>query len=143
MSHGPIEVFFLVVPPETALTEVVATLREPVDTGAIRLVDCVFLTRSADGEIAVLDLEAQESLPAELDNLAIDPHDLLNDGDLALLAETLSPDEIGVALVVELLWAPRAAERLQHLGVEVGLHVRVTPDEAEAAFAANDIAAAG
>jgi hypothetical protein len=136
MHRGPVEVLFLLLPAEVSLAALATALRPAVDAGVIRIIDCVLLTRDLSGAVLARDLEDDEGLPAELRDLDIDANDLLSDGDIALFGEALGVGEVGLAVVYEEIWARDTVTRIHDIGAEVGLFLRVPPDEVEAAFTA-------
>lgn len=138
MEHGPVEVLFLTFPEDLAVADLASVLRPPVEAGAIRLIDCVLMVRDADGDVGIRDLEDEDGLPEELLGLDIEAHDLLSDLDLEVFVDSLDEGAVGVAIVYEQVWAREAVTRIRELGAEVGLFLRVPPDDVEAAFAAEE-----
>ncbi|WP_028643704.1 DUF6325 family protein [Nocardioides sp. URHA0020] len=136
MKRGPVEVLFLAFPNDVGLAEMVAVVRKPVQAGVIRLIDCVVALRDDSGRLGLLDLE--DGLPAALSGLDIDDNDLLSDDDLAVLTDSLGDDQQGLALVFEEVWAREAVNELEALGAEVALFARITPEDVDAAFAAQE-----
>lgn len=141
MQRGPVEVLFLTFPEDVALADIAGILRPPVEAGTIRLIDCVLMARDGAGTVGVRDLEDGDGLPEELVGLDIEPHDLLNDEDIAVFAESLGDGEVGVAVVYEEVWAREAVTRIRALGAEVALFARVAPEDVEVAFAAEEVGA--
>jgi hypothetical protein len=136
MERGPVEVLFVAFPNDVGLAEMVSVVRKPVQAGVIRLIDCVVALRDDSGELGLLDLE--DGLPAALAGLDIDENDLLSDDDLAVLTESLGDDQQGLALVFEEVWARQAVDELESLGAEIALFARITPEDVDAAFAAQE-----
>ncbi|QYJ04837.1 hypothetical protein KUV85_03900 [Nocardioides panacisoli] len=135
MSRGPIEVLLLAFPADVPAGDLLEHLRGPVAAAQLRVVDLVLVGVEEAGNRTFRDLE--DGNPGELAaGLDLDPHTLLNEDDVESLASALGPEQQGAVVVVEHLWATGLAEGLRGLGAELALHVRVTPEEAEAAFAA-------
>lgn len=135
MERGPVEILFLSMSDEVGLGDLAAVLRPPVESGVIRIIDCVLLSRDADGSLRALDIEEAEGLPAELTGLQIDANDLLSDADIELFGESLDPGQGGLAVVYEQVWAREAVSRLRSIGAEVELFLRVPPEDVDLAFA--------
>jgi len=114
-----------------------AILRRPVDGGNVRLIDLAFLLRDDDGRLEVRDVEHQLFIPA-LAGMAFDPHTLLSEDDIELLASSLAPDQQGLVAVVEHAWAADVSHALHGLGAELALYARVPEDVVEAAFEAEN-----
>jgi hypothetical protein len=136
VEHGPVDVLFLTFPADVPLEDVVRALRQPVDAGAIRLVDCVLMLPTGDGTVSVVDLEEEAELPGAMAGLDIDANDLLSDLDIEVFVESLAEGELGVAVVYEQVWAQQAIAALEGLGAEIGLFVHVPVEDVELAFAA-------
>jgi hypothetical protein len=137
MDRGPVEVLFLTYPVDTDPAEVVGVLREPVDSGLLRVIDLVLLLRGIDGSIEARDVEDERWASAVPAGMELDPQTLLSDLDIDVLSDSIPEDQQGIALVLEHAWARGAASGLADLGAELALYVRVPPDDVEAAFAAN------
>ncbi|MEI7057365.1 DUF6325 family protein [Nocardioides sp. CCNWLW239] len=135
MERGPVEILFLSMSDEVGLGDLAAVLRPPVESGVIRIIDCVLLSRDADGSLRALDIEEAEGLPAELTGLQIDANDLLSDADIELFGESLDPGQGGLAVVYEQVWAREAVSRIRSIGAEVELFLRVPPEDVDLAFA--------
>jgi uncharacterized protein DUF6325 len=135
MEHGPLEVLVFTFPGDVDPASVTPAIREVVEAGFVTVVDLVLLLRDASGELDLRDLE--DDLSPELEWLKISPHTLLNDEDIAVVAETLPDDQQAALLVIEHAWAKGAAERLDAAGAELALYARVPAFEAEMAFAAS------
>ncbi len=136
MSRAPIEVLLLAYPPDVAAADLLAQLREPVAAGQLRIVDLVLVETDDAGGRTFHDME-DGAAGAVASGLEIDPNRLLNEEDVESLATALEAGQHGAVVVVEHLWASGLAAGLRALGAELALHVRVPPDEAEAAFAAS------
>lgn len=138
MRHGPVEVLFVTFPREQDVQRVVHALRRPVDDGHVRVVDLVMLVRGDDGSLEARDAEDELFPGPALAGLQLDPHRLLSDEDVALLAADLPDDQEGVVVVLEHVWARATAESLTDLGAEVGLYARIPADVVDAAYAVED-----
>jgi hypothetical protein len=135
MERGPVEILFLSMSEEVGLDDLAAVLRPPVESGVIRIIDCVLMTRDADGSLRALDIEEADGLPAELTGLQIDANDLLSEADIDLFAASLGPGQAGLAVVYEQVWAREAVSRIRSIGAEVELFLRVPPEDVDLAFA--------
>lgn len=135
MERGPVEILFLSMPEDVELGDLAAVLQPSVDSGVIRIIDCVLMAKDAGGSFRALDLEEAEGLPAELSGLQIDANDLLSDADIDLFATSLGPGRAGLAVVYEQVWAREAVGRIRSVGAEVELFLRVPPEDVDVAFA--------
>lgn len=135
MERGPVEILFLSMSEDVELGDLAAVLRQPVESGVIRIIDCVLMAKDAGGSFRALDLEEAEGLPVELAGLQIDANDLLSDTDIELFATALAPGQAGLAVVYEQVWAREAVGRIRSVGAEVELFLRVPPEDVDVAFA--------
>jgi hypothetical protein len=138
MSRGPVELFFVTYPREQDVQRVVQALRTPVDNGHVAVIDLVMLTRGPDGVLTARDAEDELFPGPAFAGLHLDPHRLLSDDDLELLALSLDEDQEGVVLVLEHVWARTVTAALADLGAELGLHARIPAADVDAAFALED-----
>ena len=138
MTRGPVEVLALAFPLATPLDQMAATIKGPVDSGHLSVIDLVLLLRNADGTLEALDAEHDLFPLPDLAGMTFDPHTLLSDDDVEALAMSLNGDQQGLVAVVEHVWARTVTEQLHALGAEVLLHARVLPDDVDAAYAYED-----
>ncbi len=138
MQRGPIDVMAMAFPTSTTPDQMAQCVRQPVETGLVRLVDLVFLLRDGDGTLAAVDIEHERFSGIDIAGMTFDAHTLLSDTDLELLAASLAPDEHGMAVVVEHSWAADAKSQLDRLGAELTLLARIPEAEVSAAYAAED-----
>src|SRR5690242_18046427 len=107
MSVGPIEVIVVEFPGNRFNGKILPELKRLVDAGTIRIVDGLLMTRGADDEISVLEVDQVLADP-DLEALAelFDSIDaLISDEDVEALKETLEPDSSAAILVFEHTWA--------------------------------------
>lgn len=135
MSCGPVEVMVLTFPSDTSTSQVADVVRALTATDAVTLIDLVLLVPD-EGEVVSVDVEtAGDPAFADID---LEPATVISVEDLEGVAESMATDELAAVLVVEHRWALRAAKELEAANGTVALHVRVSPEDAEAAFRAAD-----
>ncbi len=110
---GPIEIAVFSFPGSRFNGQVAPALRELVDSGTVRLLDLAFVTKDADGDVAWFELEAVGGIAPEFAELGAEPIDLLNEEDIALLAEEVAPGSSAAIVVWEHTWAARLAEAVR------------------------------
>lgn len=137
MERGPVDIVALAFPPDVGADRVAACLREPVTSGHLSLVDVVFLLRDPSGGLVASDVEHELFPGPALAGLTFDPHTLLSDGDLELIAESLEPGQQAMVAAVEHVWARSAVRRVEQLGAEVALFAHVPEFVVDTAFAAD------
>ena len=95
--------------------EIVPALVDLVDSGAVRILDLIFISKDADGTVTAFEYDELEDL-LPLCAVADDSLGLLNDEDVDMAAETLEPNCSAAFLVWEDLWAARFAGAVRASG---------------------------
>ncbi|MES2630382.1 MAG: DUF6325 family protein [Patescibacteria group bacterium] len=110
-------------------------LGKAVDTGAIRVVDLLFIIKDADGAVLLAEIEDQhEELKAAVDVFNIpDDLELLTESDVEKLGAALENDSSAGVLVIEHLWAKGLKQALLDSGGVLIDEGRIHPDVVEAA----------
>ena len=130
MSVGPIEVIVVEFPGNRFNGKILPELKRLVDAGTIRIVDGLLMTRGADDEISVLEVD---QVLADPDLIALaelfDSLDaLISDEDVEALKETLEPDSSAAILVFEHTWAIPFRDALVDSGGILAAAVRIPAD---------------
>ena len=135
MEIGPVEMLVLTFTGDTVGPEVRQALADVVASGTVTLLDLVFVAKDGDGNLRVVEVEEQDDRFGLAD---LDSQDtkLLNDEDIAHVAESLDEGTSAAFLVYEHTWARTIAGAIANAGGEVALHVRVPREDVEAALAA-------
>jgi hypothetical protein len=137
MSIGPVEYIILGFEGNRFNGDIVPALIELVDTGAIRVLDLVFIMKDGDGNLTAFEYDEVDELAA-LSGIAADAQGLLNDEDLEMAAETLEPNSSAAFLVWEDLWATRFAEAVRDSGGTIIAGERIPHEIVAAALDAAD-----
>jgi hypothetical protein len=108
VSIGPIELLVVKFPGNQFKGEIVPALRELVESGLVRIVDIMFVTKGADDALTALEMNDLD----DDDYLAFDPvvediTGLLTEDDVAELTRTLPANSSAALLLVEHTWATR------------------------------------
>jgi hypothetical protein len=115
-EYGPVEIFLIGFDGERPGPDVVNAIVDVVASGAIRLLDLLFITKSFEsGDVTVLEIDevADEYGLPEFELLEIG---IAGEEDVADLAEDLEPGTSAALLVVEHLWAREFAQALFNAG---------------------------
>ena len=112
--------------------EALPHLVDLVDRGLIRIIDLAFFTKSEDGTVEALEIDAAGG--GEL--LVFDgaSSGLLGDDDLAQAASVLEPGTAAAVLVYENRWAAPFAAAVRRSGAELVASGRIPVQELEAAL---------
>ncbi|MBM3663396.1 MAG: DUF1269 domain-containing protein [Actinobacteria bacterium] len=115
MSIGPVEYLIVGFPGNQFNGEIVPALTDLVDSGTVRIVDLLFITKDADGNVDAFEYEDHPELEP-FGDLAQALDGLLNDEDIELAAEVLEPNSSAAFIVWEDLWARDFAEAVRGSG---------------------------
>ncbi len=138
MTLAPVEYAVIEFGDSTVTGDLVPALTELVETGLVHVIDLVFLSKDADGTVTVLELDdLPEGTAAAFAGLEHDIDDLVNETDLQVEAELLSPGTSAVVIVWENLWAQRFSDAVLASGGVLLDSQKVPHDVAAAALAAH------
>ncbi len=126
---GPIDYLALEFPGARLTGEGMAELIRLVDAGIIRILDMRAIVRTTEGTVtavAVTDLDGDGTLDlAVFDGVE---SDLLDEEDLAEVAELVQPGNALAVIVYENTWAGPFVSAMRRAGAEVVASVRVPAD---------------
>jgi Family of unknown function (DUF6325) len=130
MSIGPIEILVISFPGNQFNGDVAPALAELVQTGTIKVIDLVFATKDAAGDVAAFELsELDEATSSAFRPHVEEPSGMLAEEDIADLAEDLAPNSSAAILMFEHVWAVRFRDALVDSGGELVASIRI-PKEA-------------
>jgi uncharacterized membrane protein len=135
MSIGPVEYLIVGFPGNRFNGEMVPALAELVESGTIRIIDLLFITKDADGNVEAFEIEDHEDL-APYGALNEELDGLLNDEDIEMAAEVLEPNSSAAFLVWEDCWARKFAEAARESGGVILAGERIPHQIIEEALAA-------
>lgn len=135
-TTGPVDVLAIEID-RTDDGAVAAALGEAVAAGTIHIIDLLIVSRGDDGvvesvEISDLDADAAAVWTA-LDG---DVHGLVNDEDVAAIAEAVTPGRSAVLVVYEHLWARPVAAAIDAGNGRIAVRHHVDGRDAAGAVAA-------
>jgi uncharacterized membrane protein len=114
---GPVEYMVVAFPGNKFTGDIVPALKELVDSGTVQIIDLAFVSKDADGNVAVMELEDIDS-PAGKAFQALEAEigDLVNEDDLRAVGEVLEPSSSAAVLVWEDVWAAKLAKAIRDAG---------------------------
>jgi len=115
MSIAPVEYLIIGFEGNEFNGEIAPALIELVESGAIRILDLIFITKDSDGTVTAFEYDEIEAL-LPIGSVAQDSLGLLNDEDMEMAAETLDPNCSAAFLVWEDLWAAKFANAVRASG---------------------------
>ena len=104
MSIGPVEYIIIGFPGNDFHGEIVPEIAKLVDSGTIRIIDLVFISKDVDGAFIVLEADEDEgvSVFASLDG---EIGGFIGDEDIAHAAAAIEPGNSAALLLWEDVWA--------------------------------------
>jgi hypothetical protein len=123
---GPVDYVVVEFPPATShfTGEMAAELDKLVTSGTIRVLDLVILTKGADGELDVMEVDAPDSV-GELRAAEAQLAGLLAEEDVVNLAAAMEPGTTAGVLVWENVWAGPFASAARRSGGQLIANGRI------------------
>jgi len=118
MSIGPVEYIILGFPGNQFNGNIAPELAKLIDNGTIRLIDLVFITKDADGNAAVVELEDHHDVAA-FEALDGEIGGVISEEDVEYAAAELEPGSSAALLIWEDVWAKPFVEALRESGAEL------------------------
>lgn len=130
MDVGPVEILVVGFPGNKFTGEIAPALAELVESGLIRVIDLVFVTKDAAGDVAGIELsDLDDSTTAAFAPHVETPSGLLADEDIEDLGADLEPNSSAAILLFEHVWATKFRDALLGSGGELITSIRI-PKEA-------------
>jgi hypothetical protein len=115
MSIGPVEYIAIAFPGNKFSGEIIPAIRELQDSGTIRVLDLVIITKDDDGNVASIELnEASPETQATFAALGVENRNLLGQEDFEDIGSALDPNSTAALMIWENVWAERFATSLRN-----------------------------
>jgi hypothetical protein len=115
MSIGPVEYIAIAFPGNKFSGEIVPAIKELQDSGTIRVLDLVIISKDADGAITAVELsEASPEEQATLAALGVQGRNLLGQEDIEDIGSALDLNSTAALMIWENVWAERFAKSLRN-----------------------------
>ena len=137
MPIGPVEYLIVAFPGNQFNGEIAPALADLVESGTIRILDLVFITRGEDGSVAgltIADLDGDGTLDLAVFEGA--SSGLIDEDDINEAGSVIEPGSSAGILIYENLWAGPFAAALRRSGAELVARGPITPDDMVAAVEA-------
>ncbi len=126
MDIGPVEILVVAFPGNQFTGEVAPALAELVQSGLVRVIDLVFVTKDADGAVVGVELSELDDATGAAFGLHVEePSGLISDQDIEDLAAELEPNSSAAILLVEHLWATKFRDAVVGSGGELVASIRI------------------
>jgi len=114
MSIGPVEYIAIAFPGNRFSGEIVPAIQALQDSGTIRVLDLVIISKDEDGNVDAIELsEAGPEEAAALAVLGIDGRNLLGEEDIEDIGAALEPNSTAGLMIWENVWAVRFVQSLR------------------------------
>jgi hypothetical protein len=140
MALGPVEYIIVGFPGNKFNGEIAPQLGKLVESGTIRILDLVFVTKDGDGNVAAVEFEDHDDV-ALFNALEGEVGGLISHEDVEYAAAELDPDSSAALLIWEDVWATPFVEAMRNSGGVLIEGARIPHDLIEAAEA--ELAAVG
>lgn len=126
MPFGPIELLVIKFPGNKFTGELAPALKELVDHGTISIIDILFVTKDAEGNVSEKELsELVDDLHAAYDSVVNDVSGLLTHEDAELLTASLASNSSAGIMLFENVWAKRFADAVANAHGQVLVNERI------------------
>lgn len=118
-SHfGPVDLYLLGLPEGNLDRAALSALIDLADTGLVRLLDLVLITKTDDGELTSVEIE---ELPdgVEIDVASLGATGLVGQDDISDLAMAIPPGSAAVLVAIELVYQRELAARAAESGASL------------------------
>jgi hypothetical protein len=114
MSIGPVEYIAIAFPGNKFSGAIVPAIKELQDSGTIRVLDLVIITKDAEGNVAAVELsDAGPEERAALAVLGVANQNLLGQEDFEDIGAAMDPNSTSALMIWENIWAARFAKSLR------------------------------
>ena len=127
MDIGPVEYVVIEFPGNQFNGEVAPALARLVDSGTVRIIDLVFVTKDADGNVASFEYDELED-GAALADIEGEADGMLSEEDVAEIAADLHDNSSALLIVFEDLWAAEFGAAVLASGGELVAGGRIQRD---------------
>lgn len=117
-TFGPVEFYLVGLDGDRPSPAVIDALGELIESGTVRLLDFILISKSDAGEVTVTEIEDQTE-EYGLGGVEFGAIGLAGDEDVEQFAELVPPGASAALVVLELAWVKRLAEKVAASGAEV------------------------
>jgi hypothetical protein len=130
---GPVEYIIIAFPGNQFRGEIVPALKKLIENGTVRIIDLVFVTKNAAGEVSAFEFDQLDEL-APFADLHGEVGGLMNQEDIEYAAAGLDVDSSAALIVWEDAWATELATAIRGAGGMVLEGARIPAELVETAM---------
>jgi hypothetical protein len=134
LEYGPVELFLAGYTGDGPDPQIVNAILELVEAGTVRLLDLLFISRTADGGVTIEELENVGDTYG-FGGIELSATGLAGDEDVEAMADAIEPGTSAALLVIEHVWAKRMANALYQAGGSVLFSERIPAPAVNAVLA--------
>jgi hypothetical protein len=106
MSLGPVEMLCIKFPSTSIKDEIAAALKALVENQTIRIIDILFIRKSASGAVTMTEIDEMEDVDHSLlDPVIADISGLIAEEDVQTIAQSLDNNSFAALMLFENIWA--------------------------------------
>ncbi len=115
MSVGPVEYIAIAFPGNKFSGEIIPAIRELQESGTIRVLDLVIISKDGEGNVAAIELsDASPETQATFAVLGVENKNLLGQEDFEDIGGALEPNSTAALMIWENTWAAEFAKSLRN-----------------------------
>src|SRR5688500_4483178 len=139
---GPAEMMLIGLPENRFDGSILPTLGQLVDTGTVRVVDLVMVSKCLDGNVSAVEIDGLEGGLGGPFPAGVEHGELFSEEDLEVAGDQLAPNSSAALVLWENSWAAKLSSEIFDAGGAVLLHDRGPAEVVAAAFGAFEAEAA-
>jgi hypothetical protein len=115
MAIGPVEYIAIAFPGNKFSGEIIPAIKALQDSGTIKVLDLVIITKDTDGNVAAIELaESSPETQATFEVLGVENRNLLGQEDFEDIGSALDPNSTAALMIWENVWAAEFAKSLRN-----------------------------
>jgi hypothetical protein len=138
--HGPVDFVLLEFPTDQLTGEAAPALMDLVESGVIRLLDLLVISKGEDGTVEGLELTDPTGPGGSFSYFAGARSGLIGEDDVSLAAEAMTPGTVAALIVYENSWAVPFVSAVRNSGGELIASQRIPAPDVMAAIDALEAA---
>ena len=135
---GPVEIAVIAFPGNQFTGEIAPALGDLVSSGTVSILDLVFVTKDADGNVTGVELsDLDDEVAAPYMSIEGEVRGILSDEDFEQVGDRLEPESSALAIVWENTWARSFVSAVRGAGGVLVAHDRIDAATVDAALNEN------